>query len=105
MAFLGCYNLTNITIPDSVITIENTAFHGCENLRSITIPAKVSCIEHGTFAECSSLESIFIYNDNIDIEERNLFRDREKTTIYAHKGSTAEKYAKREGYKFIVLTN
>ncbi len=106
MAFLGCYNLTNITIPDSVITIENTAFHGCENLRSITIPAKVSCIEHGTFGECNSLESIFIYNDNIDIDEifEYTLGDREKTTIYAHEGSTTEKYAKRKGYKFITLT-
>ena len=105
MAFSDCNNLTSITIPNGVIHIGTYAFSDCRNLRSITIPASVKSIEIYTFWGCDNLESIFIYNDNIDIDEMNTLGDREKTRIYAHEGSTTEKYAKGKGYKFIALTN
>ena len=36
--FYNLYNLTDVTIPDSVNTIGYGAFDGCSSLRSITIP-------------------------------------------------------------------
>ena len=103
MAFSCCDNLTRITIPNGVTYIGTYAFSDCRNLRSITIPASVKSIEIYTFWGCDNLESISIYNNNIDIDEMNILGDREKTRIYAHEGSTTERYAKRKGYKFIPL--
>lgn len=36
-AFSGCYNLTEIYIPASIIRIENNAFAGCSNLMNIIV--------------------------------------------------------------------
>ncbi len=38
-AFSGCSNLVNLTIPDSVISIEDEALFGCSGLEEITCPA------------------------------------------------------------------
>lgn len=59
-AFVGCKNLTSVTIPGSVTSIGSRAFESCKSLSSITIPDGVTSIEHKTFQGCSSLSSISI---------------------------------------------
>ncbi len=59
-AFEYCSLITNITIPDSVITIDSLAFCSCRSLQNITIPDSVISIGYGLFSECDSLTSIKI---------------------------------------------
>ena len=59
-AFFRCYHLKSIIIPDSVTSIGNFAFCGCSDLESIEITDGVTSIGNGTFMWCSSLESIMI---------------------------------------------
>lgn len=59
-AFLGCSNLTSITIPNSVKDIESSAFSGCSGLTSITIPNSVTYIGSSAFSSCSGLTCITI---------------------------------------------
>ena len=61
-AFLECFSLLIITIPDSVTSIGNSAFKLCENLIGITIPDSVASIGASTFSYCSSLTSMTIPN-------------------------------------------
>ena len=57
-AFCQCPDLTSVTIPNSVTTIEN-CFNGCEKLTSVTIPNSVTTING--FSDCG-LTSIDIPN-------------------------------------------
>lgn len=54
-------NTTNITIPNSVITIEEYAF-GSTNLKSIVIPDSVTSIGEGAFTLCYGLTSVTLGN-------------------------------------------
>lgn len=55
-------NITSITLPNSLVSIESNAFYGCSGLESIVIPNSVSSIGNSAFYGCSSLKSIVIPN-------------------------------------------
>jgi hypothetical protein len=57
-AFYGCRELTSITIPSSVRTIEKSAFAWCTGLKRLDLPNSVTSIGEEAFRECSGLTSI-----------------------------------------------
>ncbi len=59
-AFEGCYNLTDIIIPNTVTRIGYAAFYGCKKLTNITIPNSVVNISARIFAFCDKLTIIYI---------------------------------------------
>ena len=59
-------SISSITIPDSVIKIEDNAFYHCIELRSVTIPASVTQIGHMAFSDCYRLKYVtFEYSDTM----------------------------------------
>ena len=50
--------MSNINIPESVISIESNAFAGCGNLTTINIPKSVKNIGYGAFNYCDKLLNI-----------------------------------------------
>ena len=58
--FLKCNKLKNITIPETVLVIEQSAFAGCSSLEEITIPESVYIIESHAFSGCTSLKTVRI---------------------------------------------
>lgn len=60
MVFYGCNEITEINIPDSVITISKYAFKDCINLKKVHIGEGVKTIEDYAFSACISIESIDI---------------------------------------------
>ena len=71
IAFLGCTELTSVTIPNSVTTIGNSAFSGCRGLTNITIPNSVTSISENAFDSCSGLTSIVVESNNRVYDSRN----------------------------------
>ena len=59
-AFLGCSELMDVYIPNSVISIGSSAFQDCSSLQWIFIPNSVQIIWISAFQGCSSLSNIDI---------------------------------------------
>ncbi len=57
-AFDGCFELTSITIPNSIETIGGQAFQGCTGLTSVTIGSGVTAIGAKAFNYCNALETV-----------------------------------------------
>ena len=57
-AFDGCFELTSITIPNSVETIGEQAFQGCTGLTNETIGSGVTTIGAKAFNYCNALETV-----------------------------------------------
>ena len=73
-AFYGSSFLTSIKIPNSVTSIGDEAFYRCLSLTSITIGNSVTSIGESAFEDCSSLTSIEIPNSVTSIGE-SAFKD------------------------------
>ena len=57
-AFMDCTELLSINIPSSVLTMGNSMFFGCAKLTSATIPSQVTIIGNSFFYGCSALSSV-----------------------------------------------
>ncbi|MGN0531709.1 MAG: leucine-rich repeat domain-containing protein [Eubacterium sp.] len=59
-AFLECYNITDVCLPDTLVTIGACAFYDCQSLTEVSIPNGVCSIIEGAFRNCIALEKINI---------------------------------------------
>ena len=67
-AFGYCYDLTGLTLPDSVTDIGRYAFYYCSGLTSVTIPNSVTSIGEYAFSVCTSLTGVAIPDSIARIE-------------------------------------
>lgn len=69
-AFLGCYDLTSVSLPEGIVSLEEGAFSDC-GIISIVIPNSVTQIGNGVFSGCRELTSVSLppkittINDNL----------------------------------------
>ena len=95
MAFLGCVDMTSVTIPNSVTEIAYEAFYDCIGLTSVTIPSSVTYIGTCAFYGCSNLMKIHCKNPEAPFPSdyssyRNIFFSNPtytKATLYVPRGS------------------
>lgn len=59
-AFFRCYNIKEITLPESVKEIQSYAFGLMGSLEKINIPAEVEEIPYGCFVCCYDLKEVYI---------------------------------------------
>ena len=65
-AFYCCSSLTSVTIPDGVTSIDDYVFYFCECLMSVTIPTSVKSIGDSAFENCTSLANAYYSGSQSD---------------------------------------
>jgi hypothetical protein len=87
-AFVFCFNLTGITIPNGVIRIEDSAFWNDSGLTSVTIPGSVMDIGRDAFGYCYNLTNISVDASNTVYSSMDgvLFNKSHTTLIAYHRG-------------------
>lgn len=65
--FILCDTLEKVTIPNSVTVVKRAAFQLCEKLNNVVIPASVTVIEETAFDACKALTDISIMNPECTI--------------------------------------
>jgi hypothetical protein len=58
-AFQYCDSLVSITLGNGITSIGNSAFYNCTSLINITIPEKVNKIGASVFSQCKNLKTIY----------------------------------------------
>ncbi|WP_238916869.1 leucine-rich repeat domain-containing protein [Clostridium sp. YIM B02555] len=94
-AFFKNKNIVNVSIPNSVKTIDRSAFYGSISLKSINIPDSVKSIDEQALSGCSSLISISVDNNNTNFKSIDgilYSKDGSKLLNYPS-GKVDEKYA------------
>ena len=73
--FMLCQNLKEITIPETVTTIQAHAFEQCEKLGKVTIAknSELTSIGEGAFRSCTTLKSIVLPEGVTTIEKDAFF--------------------------------
>lgn len=59
-AFMNCMSLTTITFGDNVTSIGFSTFEGCENLENVKLNDKLETIEYRAFYNCYSLKQLVL---------------------------------------------
>lgn len=69
-AFKDCTGLESIVIPNSVLTVGENAFYGCRALSSVTLPESLRILGDGAFENCISLPSVTIPSNIVSTPSR-----------------------------------
>jgi hypothetical protein len=93
-AFYGCTALTEISIPDTVKTIEQYAFYKCSNVETLNLGNGVETIGRSAFTGCSKVEFLYI-PANVKTIEKQAFRNLHtlKSVVVADGVETVNDYA------------
>lgn len=103
-AFKDCTALKTVTIPNnSVTSVGKNAFQGCRNLSGISLPYSVMEIGTGAFDGCINLGSITVKNPACVIGD-NKSTIPGNTEIKAFKASTGVTYAKQHSRNLETIT-
>ncbi|MCR4960232.1 MAG: leucine-rich repeat protein [Lachnospiraceae bacterium] len=90
-AFMYCYALKNIEIPDTVTEIGESAFYYCSTLESISFPASLKSTGYTAFGYCNSLTEVNI-DKAFEIGESMFYQCKNLKTVTLCDGITTIPY-------------
>ena len=80
--FASCSDLTTVTMGNNILSIGRCAFYSCKSLTSVTIGNSVTSIGYSAFKYCSSLTSVTIPNSVTSIGGGAFFGCSNLTSVY-----------------------
>ena len=102
-AFSGCTSLSSINLQDTVITeISEDCFFNCVSLSEVTLPETVTTIADSAFTGCESLSKITIPASVTEIAD-NAFNRADNVVIYCYTDSVAHTYAETNSIEYVLL--
>lgn len=107
MNFSNCGSLTELVLPESVVSIGGWALTRCQNLRRVTIENGSSGFSDGIFEGCVSLEEVWFSGKerigNEDLFSPNGGEYSDHVTFYVKNGSDALRYAKEHNIPYEIV--
>ena len=107
-AFDGCRKLKAVEIPASTTLISSAAFSGCQALSSVVLPENLKEIQANAFNLCTVLKGVTVSAKTEKIGAKAFGYGKygykmDDFTVTGYNNSTAEKYAKDNGFTFVSL--
>lgn len=91
-AFRNCDGLRGVKLPESLTVIEDRAFYGCDELEAIYVPENTHTVQQDAFSGCPRLIHIFYTGTTADWEALYPQTITNHTLIYTVSGPDAERY-------------
>ena len=80
-AFSYCYNIKEVTLPESLTSLGSSAFYNCTGLTSFTFPANIKEVPSQVLYNCQNLESVTLAEGTTRIGSRAFYECEKLTTI------------------------
>ena len=97
--FQYCSQLTSVSIPDNVTSIGSYAFYGCQSLTELHIPANVTTIGIYAFYDCYQLSEVYISANVVSIDTY-AFSSSYVKKLFCYEESAAVTYAQNRGISY-----
>ena len=99
-SFQNCVNLRYVDLSAGVTELKTRTFYGCTALTNVVLPKNLTSIGFGVFANCTSLEKIEISETVTEISD-TAFDGCTNLIMYVKAGSYAEEYARTHGIPYV----
>ena len=102
-AFADCESLTELNIPEGVTVIYRGAFSNCTALTELTLPASLTETKEEILTNCLSLTDLYVLNPNLEYVSWGLEDCESKCTIHAPAGANILKWAEANGFPTEII--
>ena len=98
-AFMDCGMLASVSIPETVSTVRRAAFASCSSLTNVTLPEATSVVMEEAFTGCGSLVTLTVTNPALEYDRWGIVEGAEPmhVTIVCPSGSAIETWANANG--------
>ena len=81
-AFKNCQLISTLTLPNTLVYIDNSAFYGCINLRNLVLPEGITALGDQAFYGCTSLESVTVPTSLRSFGSNSFYGDEAIESVY-----------------------
>lgn len=102
-AFADCESLTELHIPEGVTAIDRGAFSNCMALTTLTLPASLTETKEEILTNCLSLTDLYVLNPNLEYASWGLEDCETKCTIHAYEGAKILQWAEENDFPTEII--